>query len=209
MKIFGRLIIYCLVIYSIICININPNYSGYEIPFINDYLVHNLNVKTTRIRDTKHKRYHLYNNLNDTQKVVYDALLTQSIDILEGDANTTSVYLTLDTLGFETDAKGHREIKKQWQDYFYSELGIKSIIKALECDYGYYTWWYGGGAYIYQTKFIPIITNGDYSKSIVEIEIKSDSSNGAYYVNDSLLVLHEKHIITQKKLLDQQKECLN
>ena len=186
MKFFGRLIINCLVIYSIICININPNYLGFEIPFINDYLVYNLSVKTTKIRDIKHKQYHLYNNLDDTQKVVYDALLTQSINVLEENANTLSVYLTLDTLGFKTDAKGYREIKKQWQDYFYSELGIESIIKALKCDYGYYTWWCGG-TYIYQTKFIPIITNGDYSKSIVEIEIKSDSSNGAYYVNDSLL----------------------
>ncbi len=205
MKKFIYLVIYVLFVYSCICVDINPNYSGYEIPFIGDYLVHNLNVKTTRIKDINHKQHDLYNKLDDTQKVVYDALLTQSIDILEGNANTISVYLTLDTLGFKPNTKGYRGIKKQWQDYFYEDLNIETILTALKSDYGYYAWWYGG-TYVYQTNFVPIITNGDYSKSIVEIEIKSNASNDAYYINDSLLASAQEAYNNAKEVAESAKE---
>ncbi len=173
--------------YLLISANINPYYWGINIPFKNDYVVCNLKVETTNIKEIKHKEHHLYNELDDTQKVIYNALLSQSIDILEGKENTLSVYLTLEELGFKADIKDYKDLQYQWRKYFDTKLN-SAIIRALSYDYNYYTWWYGGIYYFQSDVVVPMITNGDYSKSIVEVKICSNSSNNSYYITDSVLL---------------------
>ena len=184
-----RLITWVVAMYILLAGTFNSNYIGLDIPFINDYIViNNSNIEPTKIKNNlKHKEYHLYNKLSYGQKNLYDTLLSKSIDILEGNTNDTTIYLTLEDLGFKKDVENEVDLENKWNDYFENDFKRYQVVDALESDYGYYMWWYGGPYYYGSVIVLPSITNKDPSKTIVGIYLYSTNSNNSLYLMDSLI----------------------
>lgn len=92
------------------------------------------------IRNISHKDVSKYNELTDDEKVIYDAILTRSMEIIEGQTNNTEIHVPVEHMNISIDGKSYEEIKAEINSRI-RDVDYKKVFKALHRDYEYLMWW--------------------------------------------------------------------
>ena len=92
----------------------------------------------SEIKPVEHRPGSAYYNLDHNEKILYDALLTRSYQILRGVDLTTDVNVPLDDMefgGFE-DCKTYDQIKEKIMNKL-SEIDYEAVYRSMHLDYEY------------------------------------------------------------------------
>ena len=134
-------------------------------------------AKVTKTRSFEHKRYDTYYELTDNEKVVYDAVLTQSINLLENQKWNNEIIIGFEKILVELDGDETYVEAKEKVSETIGNIDFKKIYYSLTQDYGYYMWWSASMDWeIWEPEMH--IKDGDISETTFKITVHSTYENG-------------------------------
>ena len=93
------------------------------------------------IKPIEHRKNSAYDSLGHNEKILYDALLTRSYQILNNVDLSTTVNVPIDNMDFGDlkSCETFAELKQKVLDGL-SELKYEDVYRAIHLDYDYLTW---------------------------------------------------------------------
>lgn len=138
--------------------------------------------------DIKHRNNSKYDLLTEDEKIVYDAVLSRSIEIINGETNNTEIHIPISAMDISVEDKTYEEIKSEINERIRS-IDYKKVFKSLHRDFEYLMWWEYDMNWEYSEADINI-KNNDLSESSFKLVVspatcfRDDNSNiKEFYVN--------------------------
>lgn len=138
--------------------------------------------------DIKHRNNSKYDLLTEDEKIVYDAVLSRSIEIINGETNNTEMHIPINAMDISVEDKTYEEIKSEINERIRS-IDYKKVFKSLHRDFEYLMWWEYDMNWEYSEADINI-KNNDLSESSFKLVVspatcfRDDNSNiKEFYVN--------------------------